>query len=658
MGTTYGSRARAAAYLAAGAVLFTIMMPQKAVSTTPVASPPVSTALPTEAFASLPFVEKVQLSPDGAHMAGLFAIEGKQMIAIVPVLGDRTKAIRFSVPDLMDVSSIRWVGNDNILVSVVALAPVQGDNWYLSRLIAVNRSTGKTTQLLWEMGGQHASDVLWVPSDGSTKILVAAQNSIYGNDPDFWPGVYSVDVTTGRKSLVEKSRHFVSSWGADPQGRVRIGIGYNDQTTKSNLLFRSISEKALRTIDTAKLSDDEELTVPFYFVPDSDHGYVFKSNAEGRAIIAEVNLTNGKDVRTVFDEANVDDVILDRQTSELLGVRTNDQEAPIHWFDPVLRSHQADLQNASPGSNVEIVSFSSDRSKLLVRFSTPDNPGLLYYLDAPSGSLSKLASLSSRIEGKRLSRARYVQYKARDGLNIEAILTMPRGRADKNLPFIVLPHGGPWSQDTLTYDYWVQFLAERGYAVLQPNFRGSTGYGEAFEKAGEGQMGLAMQDDVTDGVLWAVKEGIADPKRLCIVGASYGGYAAMWGIAKDPDLYRCAISISGVSNVRRDVNDFGGSTHARLFKGQWQRMAADFDAISPFNAVERIKAPLLLIHGKKDVRVDHNQSTRMHAAMNRAGKTVEMVSIPLADHYFTREADRLTLLNAMENFLAKHNPAD
>ena len=235
---------------------------------------------------------------------------------------------------------------------------------------------------------------------------------------------------------------------------------------------------------------------------------------------------------------------------------------------------------------------------------------------------------------------------------------MPRGGAATDLPLIVMPHGGPWGHDELAYDYWAQFLAERGYAVLQPNFRGSTGYGAAFEDAGEGQLGFAMQDDVTDGVRWAIEQKIADPKRVCIVGASYGGYAAMWGIAKDPGLYRCAISIAGVSNLRREVNDFGGTLRAKLHRTQWQKMTPDFAAVSPINAVDRIKTPLLLIHGKKDVTVDHNQSARMFAAMTKAGKAVDFVSLPLADHYFTREADRLLLLQSIEAFLAKHNPPD
>lgn len=646
-------------FFAAAALLFAPGTLAAAEPKSPPATPSF-TPLPTSAFAELPFVEDVDLSPDGTHIAGLFGIAGEQRIMMMPLVGDRSKRIFITVPDQTQVAWIRWVGNDNIIVGLTALMPVETDRWYISRVIGINRGTGKITRLLWDIGGQNASDVLWIPDDGSTEILVAAQSSIYSNDPDFWPAVYRVDVTTARKRIVERPRPNVFDWGADHLGQIRFGIGYRDASTQSTLLFRSNGEGSLRVIDRAKLGAEEELTVPFHFVPGGNNGFVIKESEGGRSAVVEVDIPTGKDVRTVYaaDGVDVESVLLGSNGAKLLGVKTSDRKTPLRWLDPAMAAHQKTLEAASPHSEVRIESFSADQSKLLVRFSTADNPGLLFYFDAATGDLIRLAAMNDTIGGKRLSRGRMIQYKARDGLEIEGVLTMPRGRRDTNLPFIVMPHGGPWGHDELSYDYWAQFLAERGYAVLQPNFRGSTGYGAAFEKAGQGQLGFAMQDDITDGVRWAVKEGIADPKRVCIVGGSYGGYAAMWGAAKDPDLYRCAISINGVANLRREVNDFGGLMRERLYRGQWQKMTPDFAAVSPINAIARIKAPLLLIHGKKDVTVDHAQSARMYAAMTKAGKTVEFVSVPLADHYFTRQADRMTLLTSIEAFLTKHNPAD
>lgn len=633
--------------------------PASAEEAKPASPPPVFTPLPTSAFARLPFVADVDLSPDGTHMAGLFAVGGVQRIVMSPVIGDSDKSVVIGTPDQTEVAWIRWVGNDNIVVGLYALQPVEGDNWYISRLIGINRTTGEITKLLWDRGGQNASDVLWIPTDGRTEILVAAQNSIY-EGPEFWPAVFRVDVVTGRKRLEEAARTNILNWGADQFGRVRFGIGYRDATTKATLLYRPGGSGTFRVIDSARLRDEERLTVPFLFTPDSDRGYVIKEIEGGRSAVVEVDIPTGRAVRTVYaaDDADVESAAIAMSGSKLLGVWTSDRSQPLRWIDPVMAEHQKTLDAASPASNVRILTYSDDFTKMLVRISTPDSPGLLFFFDSTTGDLVRLAAMNDAIGGKRLSRARLVQYKARDGLEIEGVLTMPRGRGAKNLPLIAMPHGGPWAHDELTYDYWAQFLAERGYAVLQPNFRGSTGYGAEFEKAGQGQMGFAMQDDVTDGVRWAVEQGIADPKRVCIVGASYGGYAAMWGIAKDPDLYRCAISINGVSNLRREVNDFGGNVRTQLYRSQWQKMTPDFAAVSPINAVDRIKAPLLLIHGKKDVTVDHGQSTRMYSAMTKAGKSVEFVSVPLADHYFSREADRMTLLTWMEAFLVRHNPPD
>lgn len=623
----------------------------------PQKSLPQSPAIATQVFASLPFVEEATLSPDGHSIAGLFGVGGVQNVVVAEIFGKNPKRVNFQIPDMNEVDWIRWVGNDNIIVGLRALHYVEGGNWYVQRMIAINHSTRKVTRLLWDSGGQMASNVIYIPTDGSPHILVSAQDSIYTNHPDFWPSVYRVDITTGRKSIIQRGRANLLWWGADDMGRVRTGRAFQDGGLKSSLLYRPDDSSALRAVERANLANDEQLSIPFHFIAGTDRAYILNSGVDGRNAIVEMDMLTGETVRTIYDTHPVTSVIMGPNGSKLLGAHILNRDTPIHWFDPELARHQKILQAASPASDVSIISMNADQSKMLVRFSTPDNPGLIYHYDAHSEALNMLASMNEQLGAKRLSRSSYIQYKARDGLDIEAVLTMPRGRSATNLPMIIFPHGGPWAHDQLGYHYIVQFLAERGYAVLQPNFRGSTGYGDNFERAGRGQLGLAMQDDLTDAVRWAVKEGIADPKRLCIAGASYGGYAAMWGIAKDPDLYRCAISISGVSALRREVNDFGGAIHSRLYRQQWEKMSDNFDAISPINAIDRISAPLLLIHGKKDVTVDHSQSSRMHSAMMRAGKRSRFTSVPLADHYFTREADRLTLLTAMEDFLNEHNPA-
>ncbi len=644
-------------FVVAASLFFSPLFAQKAeTSAEPaaVASPPT-----VEAFASLPFVERAELSPDGNHIAGIFGMRGEQNIAIMPLANGATNPIVLTVPEGTQPGRVRWVNNDNIIVSLTGLLPVESSRWYISRLLAVNRLSGKFTWLLRDLKGQNSADVLWVPSDGGNQILVAAQGSIYSNLPEFWPTVYRVDVTNGKSRNEVIGRNSVLDWGADHLGQVRIGLGYSDSSLTSRLIYRPSGDGQFKQVDKVNHKRDDVLTVPFLFLPDGDNALVMRDNDDGRTSIFEVDLATQKTVKTIFEPENGEvEGAVTSNDGKLLGAYTTDKKTPVVWFDPALANVQANFNKTVPNSRVNIESMSADRTKMLVRVDSAESPGILYYFDTNVGVLKKVALVNEKLGSKKLSPVKLVQYRARDGLEIEGVLTAPKGRAAKNLPLIVMPHGGPWGHDGLDYDYWAQFLASRGYIVLQPNFRGSTGYGTEFIEKGKGQMGFAMQDDITDGVKWAVDEGLADAKRVCIVGASYGGYAAMWGIAKDPDLYRCAISISGVAALRREVNDFGNSIRGNLYKQQWQEMTPDFNAVSPINAIAKIKTPLMLIHGKRDVTVDHVQSVKMHNAMTKAGKTVEFVSMPLADHYFTRQADRVTLLTAMDAFLAKHNPAD
>lgn len=617
--------------------------------------------LPLEAFAQLPFVEREAISPDGTHWAGIFAIKGVQCVGILSILESKERPVITAVPDQTEVISLNWANDQNVVVGLSALRLVDADDWYITRAVGINRLTGVVTRLLWDVGGQNASEVIWWPSDEGNQVLISAQNSIYTNHVDLWPAVHRIDVTNGKDHVEVPARVGITEWAADGQGTVRAGTGYRDDARTSQVMYRSASTAAtLKTVGRADMAKGEGVHAPFLFLPDADHALVVHDDARGRASIYEQDVPTQSDVRTIYspESGEVESVVLSRDRATLLGAYTSDSHETIHWFDPALAGLQAKLQAAIPKLGVGIMSLSADRKRMLVRAGAADAPGAVFFFDVDDGVLHRLAWVNPRMEGRHLAPVRAVHYKARDGLEIEALLTTPVGRKAARLPLIVMPHGGPWAHDALTYDYWQQFLANRGYAVLQPNYRGSTGYGTEFLQRGEGQLGLAMQDDVTDAVRWAVAEGLADPARVCIVGASYGGYAAMWGIAKDPDLYRCAISIAGVSALKREVAGFANSMNVHLYTTQWTRMTPDFDAVSPINAVDRIKTPLLLIHGKKDVTVSSVQSTRMYERMRKASKDVELVLLPLADHYYSRQEDRVALLTAIEDFLGKHNPAD
>jgi len=252
-----------------------------------------------------------------------------------------------------------------------------------------------------------------------------------------------------------------------------------------------------------------------------------------------------------------------------------------------------------------------------------------------------------------------IDYVAADGLALHGVLTLPRGRAAGKLPLVVLPHGGPAARDHAEFDWWAQALASRGYAVFQPNFRGSTGYGPAFQIAGNGQWGTKMQTDISDGVAALAARGIIDPKRACIMGASYGGYAALAGVTLQQGLYRCAVSVAGVADLQLMKADELGVGPTRVQARNWATLIGartDLAAISPAMAAARADAPVLLIHGRDDTVVPYAQSTRMAGQLRAAGKPVELVTLKGEDHWLSRGATREAMLVAAVAFIEKHNP--
>jgi len=300
---------------------------------------------------------------------------------------------------------------------------------------------------------------------------------------------------------------------------------------------------------------------------------------------------------------------------------------------------------------------------MLVWNASASNPGRYYVYYLGTGKMHLLLTPYDQLVGKKLSAMESVSYRARDGLEVPAYLTLPTGRAVKSLPLIVMPHGGPFVRDEWGYDVDAQFLANRGYVVLQPNYRGSTGYGKAYVEKGMGQWGRAMQDDLDDGVKWLVEQGKVDPKRVCIMGSSYGGYAALWAAARNPEIYRCAISFAGISDVRAMLAyDRRAFSAPRYFRNWRERVQGDrdfdLDTISPLRAVDRVNIPLLIAHGEKDDNVPMTQSRRMHEALNKAKKAHEYVVYPGERHGLQEVSNNVDFLTRVEAFLAKHNPAD
>jgi dipeptidyl aminopeptidase/acylaminoacyl peptidase len=338
-------------------------------------------------------------------------------------------------------------------------------------------------------------------------------------------------------------------------------------------------------------------------------------------------------------------------------------ETPV-WFDEELAMQQASLDEAFPGESPWIENWSQDRSRFIVSIERPDRAPVFYLYDANERTAKALAGAYPELDRTRLAPRLPYTFTARDGVEIPGYLTRPLG-IEGPAPLVLLPHRGPMERDVDGFDWLAHFFASRGYAVLQPNYRGSSGYGRVWEDAGHGGWGIGvMQHDLSDGVAALVAAGIADPERVCIVGASYGGYAALAGAAFTPELYRCAVAINGVSDLRdihtlytgrRDGRSAAVTYWERSMGVEESRGARDkLDAASPAQHADRVQAAVLLIHGRDDSVVVFGQSRSMERALRAAGKPVQLVELEGEDHWLSEARTRVATLEAVEAFLAEH----
>jgi len=611
---------------------------------------------PIEDFAALPFMEGPRLSPDGTRVASRIALDGKLYFSVSPLFGE-AKPRLFQSGD-SDINWWRWVNNDWLVLGIGDTVKVEGEDFYVRRALGVSAADSKLVPLAWRDAAQGADDVIWIAGDGTPRIRLARQTSIYFSDEGFWPEVIEIDVSTGKSKPVVRPHPQVVGWYADGSGTVRVGIGATNEGRSLRLLYREREGQGFDTIDRANTRKGQKLLLPSLFLAEPGQALAL-DDRDGFDALYRLDLKTMTLGERVFGAAghDVDGVVADAVQGRLLGVAFTENAPKVHWLDEDLRELQASLDSAVPGRRASIVSMDQARERFLIHIGGADRPGTFFFVTALGGKLQRLAHVNARIGAGKLHPVKTIRYKARDGLEIPAVLTLPVGLEAKGLPVVVMPHGGPFARDSEQWDWWAQFLADRGYAVVQPNYRGSSGYGTAFAAKGEGQWGLAMQDDLNDALAYLAKEGIADARRAAMVGASYGGYAAMRAAQRDGALYRCAVSFAGVSDLAallrydsRFLNSGRGSDWLR-------KQAPNLRDVSPVNFPGQFSIPILLVHGRRDQRVPARQSRELAERLRKAGKAVRHVEQPDGDHHFSRQADRLQFLSELEAFLKEHNPA-
>lgn len=372
---------------------------------------------------------------------------------------------------------------------------------------------------------------------------------------------------------------------------------------------------------------------------------------------------DGSPAQLVAEDPNADitNVYSDPYSGAIIGVYVSGSVSDVRWLAPASQNRQDVLQRAIPGRQVRVYGWTADGTKTLASVATPSSPPIYYIVDFTTHRADIAAEEYPALAGVPLGEVKEISYNARDGTSIPGYLTVPAAKPSGAIPLVVLPHGGPQARDYLAFDWLAQFLASRGYAVLQPQFRGSAGFGDAFRKAGYRQWGGLMQDDVTDGVRAMIEQGIADPHRVCIVGASYGGYAALAGAAFTPDLYSCAVSISGVSDLpalmREEVPLYEGTISTSM--SDWKAHIggpndSNLSAKSPINFIKAIKIPILIVYGTGDSVVPNAQSEKMALALKSAGKNVSVAILQGEDHWLSRTETRVQVLKELEAFLGQH----
>lgn len=621
---------------------------------------------PLEAYGELPGYRLFALSPDGEHAAFVTRRDGRDLAVLYTRETDRASAL-LNI-DKLSVRDLFFADNDHVIVVASDTARAYGfrGKWEDSGAFSVNIKSGKNKVLLRRTDGIYPAqtglgDVVG-RYEKKSGVFMPAYYGRAGDEARFH--LFAVDLDSGLGRIHKKGLASTRDWFVDKDGTV---IAREDYSNERDLyrIWTYKDDEPQRVYETHSdrppfsligVKPDKSALILVTYSDDTDEGYsaVFEMGFDG-SVSAPVFSRPDADIDRIFMDSN----------RFVLGVGYSGNLPSYSFYDPEVDAAVQQVIDGLPGAEVEPVAWSEDWQQIVYSVFGMGSAGTFLLQDRTDGSFMTLATSYPDIPPEAIGDVSAITYPATDGLTIPAILTWPAGsteEARKNLPLVVMPHGGPARSDSLGFDWMAQYYANRGYLVLQPNFRGSTGFGGAFRNAGDGEWGGKMQDDITDGVNALVSSGMVDPDRVCIVGASYGGYAALAGGAFTPDLYKCVVAIAPVTDLPamlRYVRSEYGGRHWLLdyWKSIMHGEEEDkdkLDRISPIGSAAAFSAPVLLIHGRDDTVVPIGQSRSMEAALKRAGKDVKLVELKAEDHWLSDGDTRIMTLQAMGDFVDRH----
>ncbi|MEO8384382.1 MAG: S9 family peptidase [Betaproteobacteria bacterium] len=596
--------------------------------------------IPMRDFFKNPQEASHQISPDGKYLSWRAPFERRMNVFVKPVGGGETK--RVTGETARDIGGYFWKG-DRILYA----KDFGGDENF--HVVSVNIKGEDLKDLT--PGEKVRAEVIDGLLDDDQHVIISHNR----RDAKLFD-VFRINVATGEEKLIAQNPGNITRWMTDHEGKLRVA-GTTDGTS-TTLLYRDKEGDAFKPILTTNFKEQVE---PILFSFDNKRLIVNSNRGRDKSAIFEFDPVTAKEGKLIAESAEVDmgGVSYSRKRKVLTTANFTTWKEQHKYLDKDAEALFKTVEGKLPGYEVAFTSTNKAEDKYIVASYNDKTRGKRYLFDTKTAKLDFISDISPWLPEAELADMKPIKYTTRDGLTVNGYLTLPKGVAAKNLKVVVNPHGGPWYRDQWGFNPEVQFLANRGYAVFQMNFRGSTGYGRKFWEASFKQWGKTMQNDVTDGVQWLIKEGIADPKRVAIYGGSYGGYTTLAGITFTPDLYAAAVDYVGVSNLFTFMNTIPPywKPYLEMLKEMVGDPIADKDLLtsaSPVFHADKIKTPLLVAQGAKDPRVNKDESDQMVAALKKRGVDVEYLVKDNEGHGFRNEENRFEFYEAMEKFLAKH----
>lgn len=625
---------------------------------------------PAAAFGQRPAVTSIALSPSGNRVVYLSAGSGEETFAYVADVGStRPSTVTMTDGDPMEFSWCRFLNEERLVCSIYAMVQDARQMYPITRLFAVDDDASDARTLgqrdnTYRNNRQFDGEIIdWLPDDDETVMMsrnyMPEQYRGGTRIVDRREGLAAVRINTRTGSIdgveppVRQNVRYLSDGHGTVRmkasGSIRGATGMAGSTT--TYYYRLSGSNEWLDFGTY---DSLEDTGFYPVVIDYELNAVYGlERLDGRDALYRITLNETLDRELVFSHPRVDVSRLARlgRRQRVIGVGYSEDESTVEYFDPEYQALHNALSGALPGNpSIAFLSASDDESRLLVRASSDTDPGHYYVFDKAAGSLNEILLARPELEGVALATVRPVRYPAADGTMIPGYLTLPANGSETGLPAIVMPHGGPQSRDVLRFDWLAQYYAHQGYAVLQPNFRGSSGYGESWLVTNGFQGWETAIGDVNDGARWLVSEGIANGDQLAAVGWSYGGYAALQSGVHEPGLFRAIVAIAPVTDLpalRQDSMAFTNGRNVSEYLGTGPHLVAG----SPARHADRMTAPVLLFHGDQDINVDIGQSRRMHDRLTDAGRSSELIVYEGLDHQLNDSSVRAQMLERSDSFL-------